>query len=129
MRRFFGILVIVISLFFSQKISAQTYVKINLAGLPIGMINGGAEAKIAKHFTLQPEFFISPWESFFGNKLQIYNFNLEGRYYFKESFEHFTSMSDFRLEEVGGLAFDSHPGGIVTGWLFKKKLVVFERGE
>ena len=87
MRRFFGILVIVISLFFSKKISAQTYVKINLAGLPIGMINGGAEAKIAKHFTLQPEFFISPWESFFGNKLQIYNFNLEGRYYFKESFE------------------------------------------
>jgi hypothetical protein len=39
-------------------------VKINLAGLPIGMINAGAEAKIAKHFTLQPEFFISPWESF-----------------------------------------------------------------
>lgn len=89
MKKIFGTLLITISLFFSQKVEAQTYAKINLAGLPLGMINGAAEARISKKFTLQPEFFISPWKSFFGNRLQIYNFNLEGRYYFKESFKHF----------------------------------------
>jgi len=134
MRRFFGILVIVISLFFSQKISAQTFVKINLAGLPIGMINAGAEAKIAKHFTLQPEFFISPWASFFGNKLQIYNFNLEGRYYFKESFEHFyvgtnLGIAFFDLQKWNYLNTNSYQRGysILMGVTFGYQYQLKER--
>ncbi len=65
------------------------YAKVNLLSLPIGMINVGVETKISNKITLQPELFISPWRSFMGNKLQIYNFNLEGRYYFKESFNRF----------------------------------------
>lgn len=73
----------------SVQNNAQTYAKINLAALPLGMLNGAAEARISNHFTIQPEIFVSPWKSFFGNKLQIYNFNVEGRYYFKESFKNF----------------------------------------
>ncbi|GGP06236.1 hypothetical protein GCM10010992_25640 [Cloacibacterium rupense] len=76
-------------LFFGDKINAQTYAKVNMLGLPLGMLNAGVEAKVSDNITLQPEFFISPWRSFLGNRLQIYNFNLEGRYYFKESFNHF----------------------------------------
>lgn len=89
MKKIIRILTFTIVLLLAPKAHAQTYAKINLAGLPLGMINGAAEARISNKFTLQPEFFISPWKSFFGNRLQIYSFNLETRYYFKESFKHF----------------------------------------
>lgn len=65
---------------------AQTYAKVNVVPLPAGMLNAALETRIAKNATLQAEIFVSPWKSFLGKRLQIYNFALEGRYYFKENF-------------------------------------------
>lgn len=85
-----------LGLFFQFSL-AQTYAKANVALLPLGMPNMALEAKINNHITLQPEFFISPWKSFLGKRFQIYYFSLEGRYYFKESFNGFYAGGNFGL--------------------------------
>lgn len=108
-------------LFSGEKINAQTYAKVNMLSLPLGMLNAGAEAKISDKITLQPEFFISPWHSFLGNKLQIYNFNLEGRYYFKESFKHFyiggnAGIAIFDLQKWNYVNLNQYQRGYT--WLF-----------
>ena len=69
-----------------ENYSAQTYIKGNILSLPIGIANGALEAKINNQFTIQPEFFASPWKSFFSKRFQVYYFSAETRYYFKESF-------------------------------------------
>jgi len=121
MRKFCGIILLSVFLGFSNKLVAQTYAKVNLLGLPVGMFNGGLEAKISDKMTLQPEFFISPWRSFLGNKLQIYNLNLEGRYYFKESFRHFyvganAGIAIFDLQKWNYLNSNKYQRGY--SWLF-----------
>lgn len=68
--------------------SGKIYIKGNALLLPVGIINAGAEFQLRKKITLQGDFLISPWKSFYGNPLQIYMAGLEGRYYFKEAFHH-----------------------------------------
>ncbi len=72
-----------------HNFSAQTYIKGNVLLLPLGIGNVAMESKINDKFTIQPEFFVSPWKSFLDKRFQIYYFSVEGRYYFKEIFNGF----------------------------------------
>ncbi|MFC6268875.1 DUF3575 domain-containing protein [Frigoriflavimonas asaccharolytica] len=72
---------------FSQK-ENSIFVKGNLLLAPIGVINVGLEYQLSSKYTLQGDFLISPWKSISGNHAQIYFGNVEGRYYFKEAFQH-----------------------------------------
>lgn len=74
---------------FSASSQAQTRIKGNILLLPLGIANVALEAKLNNHVTLQPEFLVSPWKSFFGEHFQIYYTSVEARYYFKESFKGF----------------------------------------
>lgn len=88
----------VILLFITVQFSfAQTRAKANLVLLPAGMLNFALEAKLNNHFTLQPEFFVSPWKSFLGKRFQVYYFSTEGRYYFNESFKGFYVGGNFGI--------------------------------
>lgn len=66
----------------------KIYVKANALFLPVGILNAGVEYQLKEKITLQADVLISPWKSFAGKYLQIYMVGLEGRYYFKEAFEH-----------------------------------------
>lgn len=66
----------------------KIYVKGNALFLPVGILNAGVEYQLKEKITLQADVLISPWKSFAGKYLQIYMVGLEGRYYFKEAFEH-----------------------------------------
>jgi len=66
----------------------ETYLKGNALFLPIGILNAGVERQLNNKMTLQADVFISPWKSFAGKYLQIYMFGVDGRYYFREAFDH-----------------------------------------
>ena len=68
--------------------TGKVYIKANALFLPIGILNAGVEYQIKEKFTLQADVFISPWKSFAGKYMQIYMLGFEGRYYFKEAFQH-----------------------------------------
>lgn len=72
---------------FSQEKEHQLYLKANTLFLPVAVINAGAEYQLSPKYTLQADFFISPWKSFAGKHAQIYMGHVEGRYYFKEAFD------------------------------------------
>ena len=68
--------------------SKKVYVKANALFLPLGMLNAGVEYQLKERITLQAEVFISPWKSFAGKYAQVYMVGFDGRYYFKEAFQH-----------------------------------------
>lgn len=72
----------------AQEDNHQLYVKGNALLLPILVLNAGFEYQLSPKYTLQADGFISPWKSFAGSHAQIYMGHLEGRYYFKEAFNH-----------------------------------------
>ena len=74
----------------SEKVgtSKNIYLKANALFLPIGILNAGVEYQLKEKVTVQADVFISPWKSFAGKNLQVYMLGLEGRYYFKEAFQH-----------------------------------------
>jgi hypothetical protein len=61
MKKSFLLLLMIV---YCQFLTAQTYIKGNAVLLPVGMFNGALETKINDKFTIQPEFFASPWKSF-----------------------------------------------------------------
>lgn len=72
----------------SESKSEKTiYIKANAALLPVLVVNAGAEFQLAKKYTLQTDFLISPWKSFAGHEASIGMLTVEGRYYFKEAFK------------------------------------------
>ena len=79
--------------FLFALLSAQrlgyTYVKTNLALLPIAVVNVGAEFKLSDRNTFQTDILVSPWKSFAGAHAQMLTMHAEGRHYFKEAFEGF----------------------------------------
>ena len=68
--------------------SKNVYVKANALFLPLGMLNAGVEYQLKEKITLQADVFISPWKSFASTYLQMYMLGFEGRYYFKQAFQH-----------------------------------------
>lgn len=62
---------LMIGLFSSTLLSAQTELKVNTVFIPIGIYNIGIEMPIHPKVSLQAEVFISPWKSFLGKNLQI----------------------------------------------------------
>ena len=74
----------------SEKVGTakNIYLKANALFLPIGILNAGVEYQLKEKVTVQADVFISPWKSFAGKNLQVYMLGLEGRYYFKEAFQH-----------------------------------------
>lgn len=95
---------------------AQTYAKVNLVTLPVGMFNGGLETKLGRNTTIQAELFISPWKSILGKRLQVYYTGVEGRYYFKESFKGFyaggnVGLAIFDLQKWNYIHLDKHQRG------------------
>lgn len=62
---------LMIGLFSSTFLSAQTELKVNTLFVPIGIYNIGIEKPINSKVSLQAETFISPWKSFLGKNLQI----------------------------------------------------------
>ncbi|WP_228444950.1 DUF3575 domain-containing protein [Chryseobacterium echinoideorum] len=65
----------------------KLYIKGNALLIPIGIVNAGLEYQLNHKFTMQGDVLISPWKSFAGHEFQYYSLSLEGRYYFKESFQ------------------------------------------
>ncbi len=88
MKKLLVVLLLFFQLFFafSQK-PRSIYVKANAVFLPIAIVNAGLEYQLSAKYTLQADFFCSPWKSFAGKHAQIYAGHLEGRYYFKEAFQ------------------------------------------
>lgn len=88
MNRIFAFVIFLLAIkSFSQAGSHQLYIKANALFLPVGVLNAGAEYRLAPKYTLQADAFISPWKSFSGNHAQVYMGHLEGRYYFVEAFK------------------------------------------
>lgn len=81
----------------------KTYIKANAIFLPIGIINAGIEHQIASKYTIQGDILISPWKSFASHELQYYSVSFEGRYYFKEAFNHW-----FLGANISASAFKMH---------------------
>lgn len=93
MKKFILLLsIFIITWHFAQGLDSNstkaTYIKANSLFLPIGILNAGVEHQIKDKITLQTNVLISPWKSFAGKYMQIYLLGFEGRYYFKEAFDH-----------------------------------------
>lgn len=99
----FVFLFFVFSWGYSQKKSS--YVKANALFVAVGMVNLGIEHQISKRYTLQGDFFISPWKEFLGYHAQVYMMHIEGRYYFEEAFSRW-----YIGVNIGGGIFD------ITKW-------------
>lgn len=84
-----NIVVVFFLLLFASKINAQErpyYVKGNGLLATVGLINLGVEHQISERYTIQGDFFISPWKQISNNHAQIYMGHIEGRYYFDKAF-------------------------------------------
>lgn len=80
-------------MFYSQEAEIETekktYIKANAVFIPIGMINAGVETQLSEKYTLQGDFFYSPWKSIKGHEANFIFVTGEPRYYFKEAFRGF----------------------------------------
>lgn len=95
---------------------SQTYVKANAVTLPVGIVNAAIETKVSPKNTIQAEILVSPWKSFLGKRLQIYNFAVEGRHYFKESFNGFyvganVGLAVFDIQKWNYITSNKHQRG------------------
>lgn len=95
---------LIIGLFSTTLLNAQTELKVNTVFIPMGIYNIGIEKPVNSKVSLQAEVFISPWKSFLGKNLQIYMGTLEGRYYFKDTGNKwyvgtYLSMGAFNLQK------------------------------
>ncbi len=73
----------------------STYIKGNALFLPALIFNAGVEHQLNDRYTLQGDFFISPWKSFAGKHAQVYMAGIEGRYYFNNAFSKFYIGANF----------------------------------